>query len=133
LVFRLRREGSLWLLLLQLKGEIGMSLESLIQQLEKSFTFKGKTMNYFDLKKFETVKTYIDTDKYERKLKKDEDGNLYLFEYTEEMGFPDDKMDETFVPVESEEESDRLNMSRDITSGRSYIYVGPGFVIRTRD
>lgn len=106
-----------------------MSIRELIS---KTFTFQGKEFTYSKLKQFKTLKVYEKNSRYERKLQQDDNGKLFLYEYSEEMGFPDDRIDEFYVLVQNEEDADALAKMGRIIDGRPHIYVGPNFDIQVR-
>lgn len=110
-----------------------MALKDMFERMAGGFTFQGKELTYTALNEFKTVKVYEDRDKFERKIKQAEDGTLFLYEYREEMGFPDDRIDEFYVLVNDEADADKLNENGLIQFGRPHIYVGPMFNIKVKE
>lgn len=106
-------------------------LDRIMSNMSKEFSYQGKTLTYLKMKAFEVVKVYTNTDRFERKLVKDEWGRLYLYEYREEMGFPDDRIDEFYATVQNEKDADLFNQEQEIYS-RPHIYIGPGINIIVR-
>ncbi|QVW28959.1 hypothetical protein [Bacillus phage SWEP1] len=111
-------------------------LERMLTNMEKEFVFKGEKLTYNKLKeglkKDNALKVYVDTSRFERKLTKSPEGQLFLYEYTEEMGFPDDRITELFVQVSSEEDADSLHREHFIAAGRPHIYVGRACEVSVR-
>lgn len=109
-------------------------LERMYANAEKEFIFKGETLTYNKLKedKERVLKVYVDSMRFERKLVKSPEGQLFLYEYEEEMGFPDDRITELFVHVSSEEDADKLNREHFIAAGRPHIYVGRACEVSVR-
>lgn len=93
----------------------------------------GKEMSYLDLKAWEVVKTYEDTNHDTNALVKDPDGGLWYYNFHEEMGFPDDVIVETWVSVPNEEFADE-NWHKNIffwkSINRRFITVGPSCEIK---
>ncbi|AEW47369.1 hypothetical protein BCB4_0140 [Bacillus phage B4] len=111
-------------------------LDRMFKNMEKEFIFKGETLTYNKLKeelhRDNVLKVYTDTSRFERKLMKSPEGQMFLYEYHEEMGFPDDRITELFVLVSSEEDADKLNQDHFIASGRPHIYVGEACAVSVR-
>ncbi|GAB6443390.1 hypothetical protein bcgnr5369_08580 [Bacillus cereus] len=76
------------------------------QKRMQMFNFKGMELNYWMLKDFTTLKTYVNTSHDTRSLVQDDKGNLYLYVFHEEMSFSGpDVMTEFFFLVKNEEEA----------------------------
>ncbi|QEM43261.1 hypothetical protein CHOTACABRAS_207 [Bacillus phage Chotacabras] len=111
-------------------------LERMLTNMEKEFVFKGEELTYNilkeGLKKDKVLKVYTDTSRFERKLMKSPAGQMFLYEYEEEMGFPNDRITELFVLVTSEEDADKVNQENYPHFGRKHIYVGEACAVSVR-
>lgn len=111
-------------------------LDRMFKNMEKEFDFRGERLTYNILKDGlhggNALKVYTDTSRFERKLMKSPEGQMFLYEYEEEMGFPDDRITELFVLVSSEGDADKLNREHFIAAGRPHIYVGAACAVSVR-
>ncbi|ARQ95131.1 hypothetical protein FLAPJACK_206 [Bacillus phage Flapjack] len=111
-------------------------LDRMFENMEKEFDFRGERLTYNILKeglhRDNVIKVYTDTSRFERKLMKSPLGQMFLYEYEEEMGFPNDRITELFVLVSSEEDADKLNQDHFIAAGRPHIYVGEACAVSVR-
>ncbi|AMW61620.1 hypothetical protein BEYONPHE_214 [Bacillus phage Beyonphe] len=111
-------------------------LDRMFENMEKEFDFRGERLTYNKLKeglkKDNVLKVYVDTSRFERKLMKSPEGQMFLYEYEEEMGFPNDRITELFVLVSSEEDADKVNRDNYPHFGRQHIYVGEACAVSVR-
>lgn len=96
----------------------------------KKQTVMGKEMSYFDLKEWDTIKTFRNTNHNTDSLVKDADGNLWYYHFHEEMSFSGpDIINELWFKVPSAEFAEE-NWNKDIFFWRSQgfltLHVGPG-------
>ena len=92
----------------------------------------GNQWSYNDLKAFETIKVYKNTSHDVRALEKSPDGQLFLYDFHEKMGFPDDEIIEHFFLVESEEEAEKLSNAHVFTlksENRKWIHIDSDYTI----
>jgi hypothetical protein len=105
-----------------------MSIEQMLFMANKEYSFKGNKINYHTLKEFKNIKIYTESSHFDRKLKQDSLGNLYLYEFYEYVSFGNDgdEIYETYTLVRDECDADILNKQKDIRR-KPYIRVNPGF------
>lgn len=78
--------------------------------------FQNLQISDADLQKMELIKVYIESSHFDRRLYKDSQGNLFLYEFNEFLTFSDreDIINEFFVLVKDELDADNLNKEGDI-------------------
>lgn len=94
----------------------------------------GESLSYDELKSFETVKTYRDTNRDTRSLVRFPDGRLFLYDFHEEMGFPHDRIDEYLFLVKDELEADSIANKHIIEIKgelKKWVHMPPNYNIQT--
>lgn len=110
-----------------------MKMSQLAARLEKKHDVFGEQLSYLEIKDFTFVEKYVNTNHDTRALVKNAKGDLFLYDFHEEMGFPDDVIHEHLFPVESKEEAEKYKHSNIFTlkaTFRKFIWIGPGFDVK---
>lgn len=75
------------------------------QKRQVQYELFGGLRSYNDLKNFQTIKEFKNTNHDTRSLVKSTDGKLFLYDFHEEMGFPNDTIYEHFFLLEHEQQA----------------------------
>lgn len=105
-----------------------------MSDLSKLHSIWGEELSYLDMKSFETVKTYRDTNHDTRSLVKFPDGKLFLYDFHEEMGFPNDTIYEYLFVVKDELEADTLANKHILeikSTLKKWVFIPPNYNIQT--
>ena len=94
----------------------------------KKYNVYGEQLSYDDLKEFPTVHKFFNTSHDKRSIVQDPNGTYYLYDFHEEMGFPNDWIVEHFFVLDNleqgllHENSSMLNLK---TEFRKFIHIAP--------
>jgi hypothetical protein len=102
------------------------------QKRQAKYELFGELRSYNDLKSFETIKEFKNTNHDTRSLVKSTNGKLFLYDFHEEMGFPNDTIFEHFFLLENEQQAYE-HANKHIIELKSifadYIYIAPNYDI----
>jgi hypothetical protein len=105
-----------------------------LSKLEAKHNIFGEELSYWDLKKFQTIEKFKDTSHDTRSLVQDHNGQFYLYDFHEEMGFPDDVIHEHYFLLENAEQG-REHADDDMITLKStfgkFIWIGPQYTVVT--